>query len=449
MLIKQYAAFVARTDQFSKSLCSGENKLSNPREIAIFGLTSEIGSIISAMKKEWLNEGGALSSPLAKAELEEELGDAMWYAFSLARIEDTGDVPDILIFDIENLKSEVTDPSKRGARIREVLSQEDVDDFLKCAELFKSSAHRTLSDYQELAFKTARTERHVLLQVCAAVLTQLSAQLMRHLLPSVELELNKQLSDGPITKLLGGIAWHLCAIATLYEIDMNAVGEKNVEKANARQNTGKHTPLHDEDAPDDERFPRKFEVEFRPLDDETVEIYWQGKRRGDPLRDQYSIQDGYRYHDVIHLANVAILGWSPVLRDLFSIKRKGKIKQEQDGGRSAVVEELVIKFIHWEASRRAKELHGGLSAFERPLFPDGETIPFGLLKQVREITMGHEVYENKYWEWERAIREGYRVFHQLKLNNGGTVTVNLEERCLHFSKNVGIRAEPSRKSLDF
>ncbi len=432
MLIRQYAAFVARTDQFSAKYDAGEAAAANPREIAIFGLASEIGSVISAMKKEWLNEGGALSSPLAKAELEEELGDAMWYAFALARIEDTGESPDILVSDIEHLQGEVTDQSMRGARIREVLPPEDLGAFLEGAETFKKNTRRTLSDYQRLAFKTARTDQHVLLEVCAAVLTQLAAQLMRHLFPEIETELNTQLKDRPSDVVLGEIAWHLCAIASLYEIDMNEVGAKNVDKASARQNDGKPTPLHDAGAPEGQKFPRQFEVEFRSIDPETVEIYWDGKRRGNPLRDQYSIEDGYRFHDVIHLANVAVLGWSPVLRDLFKIKRTGKTKQEQDGGRSAVVEELVIKFIHWEGARRAKELHGNLPAYQRPLFPEGEEIPFSLLKQVRELTIGHEVYENKYWEWARAIREGYRVFELLKQHRGGFVKVNLIDRQLEF-----------------
>lgn len=432
MLIRQYAAFVARTDQFSMKRKLAALDAAEPIEIAIFGLASEIGSVVSAIKKHWLNEGGALSSPLAKSELEEELGDAMWYAFALARIADTGGGPNILVSDIEHLQTQVTDPSQRGVRIREVLTEEDVQDFLKGAAAFKSAAHPTLADYQQLAFKTARTDRHILLQVCAAVLTQLAAQLMRHLLPEIEKELNTELNDRPIAVVLGEIAWHLCAIASLYGIDMDEVGAKNVDKASARKTDGRPTPLHDAKATQDEQLPRQFEVEFRSVDSETVEIYWDGKRRGDPLRDQYSIKDGYRFHDVIHLANAAVLGWSPVLRDLFGIKRSGEVKQEQDGGRSAVVEELVIKHIHWEASRRARELHSDQPAYERPLFPKNEEIPFSLLKQVRELTIGHEVYENKYWEWERAIREGYRVFELLRCHNGGIVSVDLESRKLEF-----------------
>ncbi len=435
MLIREYASFVEQTDQFSKKYNDGVEGAPDPREIVIFGLASELGSVISAIKKEWLNEGGALSSPLAKHELTEELGDAMWYAFALARISDSNPSADILMADIDHLKSEIMDQSPRSQRIREVLTKEEVIAFLASAEAFKVNNERTFSDYQKLAYKTARTERHVLLQVCAAVLIQASGQLMRHLLPAIEKELNRQSQDQTIAVLLGWIAWHLSAIASLYDINMNEVAEYNKEKARARHDDGIATPLHDSDAPEGQRFPQEFEVEFRAVDEQTVAIYWNNERKGDPLRDQYSIEDGYRYHDVIHLANAAVLGWSPVLRDLFKIKRTDckKTKQEEDGGRSAVVEELVIKFIHWEAARRAKLFHSEKKAYDRPLFPEDEEIPFSLVKQVRELTIGHEVYANKYWEWVKAIREGYRIFHLLKQHRGGTVKVDLVQRCLSFT----------------
>lgn len=438
MLIERYAKSVAETDQFSLDCTSEKQVSAEPREIAIFGLASELGSVISAIKKHWLQEGGVLSSPLAKAELEEELGDAMWYAFALAKVEGLSSSFNILISNIRNLEGEVTDEAKRGGRIRELLSNEDVQTFLETAAAFKSNRQRTFQDYQALAFRTARTEEHTLLKVCAAVLTQLSAQLMRDLLPEIESELNTELTDRPIEVVLGEIAWHLCAIASLYKINMNKVASKNIDKANARRKDGVATPFHDRSAPARQQIPRHFDVEFRPVNAEAVEIYWRGKQIGDQLRDQYSIQDGYRFHDVIHLANAAVLGWSPVLRDLIEIKRahRPETKQNEDGGRSAVVEELVIKHVHWEAAQRAKHLHPSLSPYDRPLFPEGEEIPFSLLKTVRGLTIGHEVYANKYWEWEKAIREGYRVFQLLKAHNGGTVGVNLEARSLEYKEPV-------------
>lgn len=427
MLIKQYAAFVDRTDQFSRT------HLANSREIAIYGLASEIGSIVSAIKKETLQEGGALSSPLAKAELREELGDAMWYAFALARIEDTGDSPDILLANIVHLRSEGGFDSTQDIEIGKELSQDEINLFLQESIAFEKNPRRKISDYQKLAFHTARTDGGTLLTVCAAVLTQLGAQLMRHILPQNELEINTELRDRPIETILGGIAWHLCAIASLYELDMDEVADANVRKASARGDD-RPTPLHDRGSPAREQLPRNFYIDFQSVSDDTSQMFWNGDPLGDPLKDQHYEADGYRFHDVLHLANAACLGWSPVLRDLMRIKRDScpRTKQAQDSGRSAVVEELVIKFIHWEAARRAKELHSNIPADERPLFPKDEEIPFSLLKQVRELTVGHEVYDNKFWEWERAVREGYRVFQQLRRYKEGRVFVDLNKRNLRF-----------------
>ncbi len=430
MLIKQYATCVQRTDQFSTK---GN---ADARKIAIYGLASEVGSTVSAIKKEALQEGGALSSPLAKAELSEELGDAIWYAFALARIENSGTDQDILLSEVDHLKSEIGVNDARGARIRKVLTESGVEAFFAEADEFAKNERRNFSDYQKLAFRTARTHGSTLLSVCSAVLTQLAAQLMRHLLPPGEVELNTELNDRPITVILGEIAWHLCAIASLYKLDMDDVAKANVQKTSARQEMGPPTPLHDQNWGEQEQFPRHFQIEFRSITGDTSQMYWNGEKLGDPLKDQHFEPDGYRFHDVMHLANAACLGWSPVLRDLMKIKRKSDqhAKEAQDGGRSAVVEELVVKLIHWEGARRAIELHPDLSAEERPLFLDHEEIPFSMLKQVRELTIGHEVYANKYWEWERAIRQGYKVFELLRTHKGGWVYVDLVERALEFKR---------------
>ncbi len=57
---------------------------------------------------------------------------------------------------------------------------------------------------------------------------------------------------------------------------------------------------------------------------------------GDRLTDNRLEPDDYRFHDVFHLAYAAILGWSPVLRALFKVKRKScpKIDENQDGARA-------------------------------------------------------------------------------------------------------------------
>jgi hypothetical protein len=51
-------------------------------------------------------------------------------------------------------------------------------------------------------------------------------------------------------------------------------------------------------------------------------MYWSGHRLGDDLTDNARDDDGYRFHDVMHLANVANLGWSPVLRKMMGRRRR-------------------------------------------------------------------------------------------------------------------------------
>jgi len=72
MLIARYAKQVDQTDTFK------DRTLEERQRISIFGLVSEIGSVISAVKKQQLGEGGSRDTTegiLTRHELHEELGD--------------------------------------------------------------------------------------------------------------------------------------------------------------------------------------------------------------------------------------------------------------------------------------------------------------------------------------------------------------------------------------
>jgi hypothetical protein len=160
---------------------------------------------------------------------------------------------------------------------------------------------------------------------------------------------------------------------------------------------------------------------------------WNGKQLGDNLTDNAHEPDGYRFHDVMHLAFIAHFGWSPVLRKFMDLKREDDETDEvEDGGRAKILEEMLILFIHIEGTRRAEKAEPELSAEARRLFPDDGEIPFGFLKKVHEMAKGYEPYENKYWEWENAIRDGYRMYYALCQAKQGTVRVDLNERTLTF-----------------
>ena len=46
-------------------------------------------------------------------------------------------------------------------------------------------------------------------------------------------------------------------------------------------------------------------------------MWTDSQRLGNDLMDNAYEDDGYRFHDVFHLACAAVLGWSPVLRALY------------------------------------------------------------------------------------------------------------------------------------
>jgi hypothetical protein len=160
-------------------------------------------------------------------------------------------------------------------------------------------------------------------------------------------------------------------------------------------------------------------------------MYFEGERLGDDLTDNASQDDGYRFHDVMHLALVAHLGWSPVVRGMMKRKRPD-VDEVQDGGRAKVVEELVIKAIHSEGERQSE--NPGRCQIDGPtrLFPEKSTIPFSLIKTLRYWVQDLEARDNKYWEWENAIFNGCELFHQLRQHRQGTIVVDLQERRATF-----------------
>jgi len=434
MLVAKYNDFVQQTDQYK------EKPKQNRYAIALYGLVGEVGSLISAVKKNLLAEDGQRGWNQYNDEITEEIGDVIWYCFSLAQIANTDRPVNIFTNDIALLKREIGGDNERARKIHAALDPSKKDTFLQAAEHFPNTEHMKFSDYQRLAFLTARTEGQELMEVCLAVLSQLGAEILRTTLPEVELTLNTNVADRPVNVVLGEIAWHLAAVASLYHLSMDDIADRNVTKVHFRSDRSQKTPLHDEARDSSEQFPRHFRVAFVSVGRGRARMYLEGKRLGDELTDNSYDDDGYRFHDVMHLANATYLGWSPVLRKLLGRKRKSekKIDEVEDGQRAAIVEELVLKAIHTEGNKAAKESGGKTAVGPFRHFPARKAITFRLLKSLRQFVEGLEVEKNKFWEWEDAIFVGADVFHKLHKEQQGTVTVDLENRQLTFSPEVCI-----------
>lgn len=433
MRVLEYDAFVRRTDQ------NADRSADDRENIALYGLVGEIGSLMSAVKKQLLSSAEESKRSQPTEEIVEQLGDIVWYCFSVVQAYFPSSNVNIFNNEIAFLKRMATSNRKEYAEFKELLGSEKIKDFLNACEYYPKTPDLHFDDFQKLAFKTARTDGPLLRQVCLSVLWQHGAELLRFKLPESERQINKKLAERPISYVLGDIAWHVSAIASVYGLSLDDVIAKNVEKIEFRLGRDRPTDLHDEKYPPGQKFPRVFDVSFISVGPRRSRMYLNGRSLGDDLTDNSVEDDGYRFHDVMHLANVAKLGWSPVLRDLLKLKRKSDptVDEVQDGARARIVEEAVIKAIHSEGVRIARQKYiGPLRPHHQDIFPDADDISYGFLRFITSLVANLEVEKNTYWEWEDAILEGYRLFHNLRVHGQGTVHVDLNKRELTFSPDV-------------
>ena len=82
-----------------------------------------------------------------------------------------------------------------------------------------------------------------------------------------------------------------------------------------------------------------------------VRMQWDGEPIGDTLDDNRYLEDHYRFHDVLRLANAAVLAWSATFRALLGRKRKqdDQIERVEDGGRGIAIEESLVAYVFSEA----------------------------------------------------------------------------------------------------
>lgn len=174
-------------------------------------------------------------------------------------------------------------------------------------------------------------------------------------------EFKKRLRDGDayvefkphLEEELGDVLWYLSNVATKANLDLERIAQKNLEKTQNRWKSIENAQydLFDDNFPENEQLPRKFELEFEETtkgDDTLVTVFIDGDQVGDPITDNSYEDDGYRFHDIFHYGFAAYLGWSPVLRKLLNVKRKSvpSIDEVEDGARAAIIEEAISAYIY-------------------------------------------------------------------------------------------------------
>lgn len=366
VLVSEYQKQVSDTDRFR----------SEDMTPVLLGLFGEVGSVMSTSKK-LQREGSAFVG--YQRDVEEELGDALWYLTALCR----------------RVNIQLTDL---------------FDEALQGPGFTKSIA------------ANAESHRPLSLVISADQIASLDDVLLR----------------------LGGHAARLLTIANdrqharpilldftrayLEAVQASGVSFASVLRGNIAKVRGrflKPDPNHladfDRTFPAEEQLPRQFQIEITQRPNGRSYLRWNGVFIGDPLSDNIADPDGYRFHDVFHFANAAILHWSPTFRALIKHKRKSnpKVDEAQDSGRAIVVDEGLSAFIF----AQAKSLN----------FFEGQTsISFDLLKSVRNFVQGYEVEQCPLKLWEDAILQGYAVFRQMRQHNGGIVIGDRNERTLRF-----------------
>jgi len=236
----------------------------------------------------------------------------------------------------------------------------------------------------------------------------------------------KRLRDKPpeeqfrseLAEELGDVLWYLAALATLHKIDLNDVAAANLEKTQAFFGPPE-APIFDLKFPPGERLPDHMRVEFHLDDAGRSRMVLEGKQLGDSLSDNSHVEDKYRFHDAFHMAFLAHLHWSPVLRRLLRRKRKSvpEVDENEDGARAAIVEEAVAAIIFTHAE-------------EADFFPTVDSIPLKLVTLLRKMTSKFEVSTCSSASWRQAIYDGCRAFATLGKNGGGVIEIDLQSSTL-------------------
>ena len=367
--LRDYLNIVKKTDQLP------ENDLS----VVLHGLFGEVGEIMTVAKKK--KREPEYFTGFNSAVIE-EFGDAFWYLCCLAARLD---------IDIEKIFL----------------------DLAKETDMESNVSFDGENSVITISYQPELIEKFDDIIVCLGKITG-------------EFLSSEYVLDAPREKVFAFLRSYFDTVALL-NLDFDQVLSANVEKVSSRflRPDNSYLPTFDEEFPEFERLPTKFEIEYIRRTRNQQAMRWNGVFIGDPLTDSISEDDGYRFHDVFHFSYAAILHWSPTFRALIKHKRKSKpeIDEAQDGGRAIVVEEGLVAWIFTIAK-------------ENNFFKSREKLTFDMLKNVGQIVKGYEAEEFPLILWEEAILKGYEVFRQVMDNQGGVVVGDRDARTIEYRKEL-------------
>ena len=360
--------------------CSALTDKLDPNKLTpvLLGLFGEVGSLMTTSKK-YHREGEAYTA--YQGAIVEEFGDILWYLAALCR--------------------------RTGDDLADIVAEASGGDDVSSGIVASTLAEAPIAFVRSFTNQTAIDDLLLHLgQHAAALLETVSEK-------SVQRE-----------RLIEFTRTYLRAVQA-HKVPFAVIAQTNLAKIQGRflEYTANELPDFDAKFPEEEQLPRTFQIKFGQPTSGKSYMRWNGVFIGDPLTDSIEDPDGYRFHDVFHLAHAAVLHWSPTFRALIRQKRKSDpgFDENQDGGRARVVEEGLTAYIF----SCAKELN---------FFEGQKSISFDLLKTIRNFVRGYEVEQCPLKLWEDAILQGYEVFRLLRANNGGTVVGNRATRTIAYTR---------------
>ncbi|VVD26540.1 nucleoside triphosphate pyrophosphohydrolase family protein [Paraburkholderia dioscoreae] len=273
-----------------------------------FGLFGEVGGLLAAVKKSYRDFGMA-----QQAIIKEELGDCFWYLTEVS------------------VEYGATLPVVGAAGLIELQRR------------FGVSSLPSVGQLTFLPFDGVYAMCHE--QLPALDRTKQLSDLGSHVGQLMSITSTPDLASSTPSALLAELLADLVTVAWMFDLRFADVVSANLEKFESRwrQEGAQYTVPFDSTSPPHERFERKFDVHFierfynEGQENERPYVIQQirGVNIGDRLTDNRTEPDGYRFHDVFHLAYIAHLGWSPVIRALLKLKRKSdpKLDENEDGAR--------------------------------------------------------------------------------------------------------------------
>lgn len=225
---------------------------------------------------------------------------------------------------------------------------------------------------------------------------------------------------------LGDVLWYLSNLATHLGLSLSDIAAKNLRKTQERwpidKEKGEAIDFFDEDFPESEQLPRQVDIRLSEVAPDKVaemRLLPQEEVIGDQLTDNAYEDDGYRFHDVMHLAHLAVLGWSPVMRRLLKRKRRSNPTTDtvEDGARAGIIEELIVAYVYENA--RERKYYQGIRHLDSEM-----------LSTIKRLVRPLEVGRRKTKDWERAILEGYKAFRHLITHRKAILRIDMKTRQL-------------------